>query len=297
MKFPIGLALGGGAARGLAHLGVIKALHKAGIPINIVSGTSIGAIIGALYAVNANIDEALKSVGDYLDSPDFDKTRLEFIQESDKEVKSYFSQLVKYVKTGLFFAISIYRSSFISEENFQNNLEHILPKKNIEECALALGLSSMNLDTGEEKIFSSGNIIQRVMASCAIPGVFPPIVDGENTYVDGSWVNPVPVNIAHQLGAKFVIAVDVAPGMNSEVKELKGFDITLRAAEGSRIALKNLSIKDADVSLKIALKDVHWADFSQLDKCVEEGERITSLAIEEIKKKIFWKRLKSRVFL
>lgn len=297
MKYPIGLALGGGAARGLAHLGVIKALHKAGIPINIVSGTSIGAIIGSLYAVNANIEEALQKVGDYLNSPDFDKTRLEFIQESDKEVKSYFSQLVKYFKTGLFFAISIYRSSFISEESFQNNLEHILPNKSIEECALMLGLSCMNLDTGEEKVFSSGNIIQRVMASCAIPGVFPPKVDGESTYVDGSWVNPVPVNIAHQLGAKFVIAVDVAPDMNSEVKDLKGFDITLRAAEGSRVALKNLSIRDADVSLTIALKDVHWADFSQLDKCVREGERITALAIEEIKKKIFWKRLKSRVFL
>ncbi len=297
MGFKVGLALGGGAARGLAHLGVIKVLQQSRIPIDIISGTSVGAIIGSIYAANPDIDDVIERVETYLVSEDFDNTRLEFLRESSQETKGYFNQIKSFVKTGLFLAVSAYRSSFISEESFRKNLEHVLPQQNIEDCDIRLGIVAMNLETGEEQIFQKGSIIQNVMASAAIPGVFPPITCEKNSFVDGSWINPIPTSVAKTLGANFVIGVDVTPEMDRDDGERKGFEVTLRAAEGSRIALKRYSLGDADVALTIGLNDVHWADFSQVQQYIDEGERIANTAIDEIKKKIRWRRLKSKFLL
>ncbi|MBU2514802.1 patatin-like phospholipase family protein [bacterium] len=295
MTFKIGLALGGGAARGLAHLGVIKALVEEGIPIDIISGTSIGSIVAAIYGANPNIYEAIDRIAEYIHSPLFDRARLDLIKESSLEPQSYFGTLKKYVKTGLFFAVSLRRNSFISEETFRKNLEQILPKGHIEECPIKLGLVSMNLNTAEEEVSTSGEIIEKVMASCAIPGIFPPIEFENSKFVDGSWINPVPVSTAINLGAKFTIAIDVAPGMDSRDKELNGFDITLKAAEGSRSILKSISLSKADIALSVDLMDIHWADFTQIERCIEEGELTIRNSIEVIKKKLFWKKIKSRL--
>ncbi|MBU3914136.1 patatin-like phospholipase family protein [bacterium] len=297
MSFKVGLALGGGAARGLAHLGVIKALQQAKIPIDIICGTSVGAVIGSIYAANPDIDWAIAKVKTYLSSSDFDKTRLDLIKKGSLEPDSYFGQLKRYIKTGLIFAISLHRSSFISEEVFRANLEQILPKGNIEDCPIKLGLVSMNLDTAEEEVSLSGNIIQNVMASSAIPGVFPPVNLKKSKFVDGSWVNPVPVSVAKAMGAKFIIAVDVAPGMDKNEKDLNGFDVTLKAAEGSRMALKKYWFQNSDIALGVDLMDMHWADFSQIEMCIERGEKIINGSLSEIKKKLFLKRMRSKLFL
>ncbi len=297
MTFKVGLALGGGAARGLAHLGIIKALVEEGVPIDIISGTSIGSIVAAIYGVNPDIHAAIERITDYIHSPHFDRARLDLIKESSLEPQSYFGVLKKYVKTGLFFAVSLRKNSFISEETFRKNLEQILPEGHIEECPIKLGLVSMNLDTAEEEISTDGEIIERVMASCAIPGIFPPIEFNNSNFVDGSWINPVPVSTATDLGARFTIAVDVAPGLDSRDKELNGFDITLKAAEGSRSILKSISLSKADIALNVDLMDIHWADFTQIERCIEEGERTVRNSIEVIKKKLFWKKIRSRFLI
>ncbi len=297
MSLKIGLALGSGAARGLAHLGVIKALHKADIPIDVVSGTSIGAIIAAVYGANPNIDAAIRSVSNYLGSSDFDRTRLELIKESALEPKGYFGAIRKYINTGLFFAVSFRRSSFISEETYRRNLEKILPQGSIEDLPVKIGLVSMNLHTAAEEQSVSGNIIEKVMASCSIPGIFPPIPFNDSLYVDGSWINPVPVNVARNLGADFVIAVDVSPGLDEAHREMNGFDITLKAAEGSRHCLKEIRMSKADVALRVDLKEMHWADFSQIDTCTKAGEKTVEQSLDLIRKKIFWKKLKKTLFL
>lgn len=293
MAFKVGLALGGGAARGLAHLGVIKALRDDDIPIDIITGTSIGAIVATAYGADPTIEGTIKKVAEYLDSPDFDKTRLELLKESAQQPSGYFEQIRTYLKTGLFFAASIRHSSFISEETFRKNLEFILPSGRIEDFPVKTGLVSMNLDTAREEISTSGEVIEKVMASCAIPGIFPPVVMNGESYVDGSWINPVPVSAARRLGAKFVIAVDVAPALNRSKKNLSGFDISLKAAEASRMALKEHGLKDADVALNVDLMDIHWADFTRWRDCIDEGERVVEQYIEEIRKKLFWKKLKT----
>lgn len=293
MGLKVGLALGGGASRGLAHFGVLKALEEAEIPIHVITGTSIGSIIASLYAANPDINRIIQKVDSYLNSPDFNQTKLDFIRNGDQESSGYLGQLKKIIKAGFFFAVSIRRSSFISEETIRDNLTKILPSQSIEQCEIPLGLVSMDLISGKEINFTKGNLIDSVLSSCAIPGVFPPVSFEDKLLVDGSWVNPIPVDLARNLGADFVIAVDVAPSLDAFDKECNGWNINLRANECTRIAIKDHCLKKADYKLSLDVKDVHWADFLQLDKCIIEGEQVVVSEIEQIRKRLFWQRVRN----
>ncbi|OGG95237.1 MAG: hypothetical protein A2527_08680 [Candidatus Lambdaproteobacteria bacterium RIFOXYD2_FULL_50_16] len=295
MALKVGLALGGGASRGLAHLGVIQALTEAKIPIDIVTGASVGGVIGAIYAAHPDIDRAIKNVAAFLESDDYNQTRLDFIKESEQQNKGYFAQIKRWVTTGYFFAISTTRSSFISRATFDSNLSHLIPKIQIEECPIPLGLVATNLLTGQMTEFTAGDLMASVLASAAIPGVFPSITINGLEYVDGSWVEPLPVKLARKIGADFVIAVDVAPKMGTEeedLADLTGWDVQLRAAEASRLKLKNHCLLEADFSIKVDLMDIHWADFSRLDECVKRGRAAGFKAIEAIEQQLRTKRFK-----
>ncbi len=293
MGFKIGLALGGGASRGLAHLGVIKVLEEAGIGIDIITGTSIGAIIGSIYAANPDIKTVIREIDAYLHSGNFQQTRLEFIKNSKSEVKSYFHQLKKVLKTGLLLALSMQKKSFISNNEFKANLEHIIPAIRIEECDVKLGLVAMNLQTGEDIMFTEGDLVECAMASSAIPGIFPPLMtDNNQILVDGSWVNPIPTAAAKKLGADFVIAVDVAPRVSEDIRIDNGWDISLRAGEGSRFALKNQNLQLADIEVPVDVMNIHWADFLQIDRCINAGKAAMEENLAQLKKKQFWRKLR-----
>ncbi|MGK0290279.1 MAG: NTE family protein [bacterium] len=298
MSFKVGLALGGGAARGLSHFGVIKALEKMGIPIDIVAGSSIGGIIGAIYAQNPQIYECIEKVDHYFNSEAFDQARLNLMHESDAESQNYFHGLKKKFQKGMFYAVSMRNQSFISKDTFHGNLEALIPPDlNIEDCAVELGLVSMDLVTSEEIVFSSGPLLERVMASSAIPGFFPPITSDNRILVDGSWVSPIPVKTARQLGADFVIAVDITPTMPNDISIENGLAVSIRSGEGSRQALKRWNLESADIVISIDLMNVHWADFSKIHRCILEGEKITHAMTDQIKKAIFWKKMKKKLSL
>jgi len=295
MSLKVGLALGGGASRGLAHLGVIKALNESGIPIDIITGVSIGGIIGSIYASHPDIDHATDSVRSFIASDAFNQTKLDFIKASKEQSKGYYQQFKRLISTGFYFAVSTTRSSFISQHTFQNNLNHLISKINIEDCPVPLGLVATNLESGQMKSFTSGPMMDAVLASAAIPGVFPPIKVGEDSYVDGSWVNPIPVELAFEMGADFVIAVDVAPALSNDAPysdDLTGWDIQLRAGEASRLAIKQHKVEKSDAQIVVNLMDIHWADFSQLDLCVERGYSETLAAMETIRMKLAKKKFR-----
>jgi len=293
MPLKVGLALGGGASRGLAHLGVIKALEEADIKIDMIAGVSIGGIIGSIYASHPDIDHAVSSVKAFLSSADFNQTKLDFIKASKEQSRGYYHQFKKLISTGFYFAVSTTRSSFISHETFEWNLSHLVSKINIDDCPIPLGLVATNLETGLVKSFTQGSMMDAVMASATIPGIFPPIEIDNQQYVDGSWVRPVPVELAYEMGADFVIAVDVAPALSNDTPfndDLTGWDIQLRASEASRLALKQKSLSESDVQIVVNLLDVHWADFSKVARCVEQGYSETKGAIEMIKQQLARKK-------
>jgi len=179
----VGLALGGGSARGWSHIGVIRALAEAGIKIDYVAGTSIGAVIGSVFAAGTIKD--LEEVA----------VRLDW-----KQIAHLFDVVLP--KSGLIDGRKV--AGFI-----QDNLR----KTNIEELSIPFCAVSTDLNTGEEVVIREGDIIEAVRPSISIPGIFTPVRNNGRILVDGGLVNPVPVSVVREMGADFVIAVDLSHGI------------------------------------------------------------------------------------
>ena len=179
----IGLALGSGSARGWAHIGVIHALNNAGIKIDYIAGTSIGSVVGAVFATG-NL-EALEDVA----------VRLDWKQ-------------IAYL-----FDVVLPKSGIIDGKKVEVFVRNHLKEMNIEDLPIPFCAISTDLSTGEEVVISDGDIIKAVRASISIPGIFTPVRNNGRILVDGGLVNPVPVSVAREMGADFVIAVDLSHGL------------------------------------------------------------------------------------
>lgn len=175
----IGLALGSGSARGWAHIGVIRALEEAGVQIDYIAGTSIGAVVGAVYA-SGNLD-ALEEV-----------TR----QFDWKQIASFMDIVIP--KSGLIDGKKV--SAFI-----RSHVEEV----NIEDLQIPFSAIATDLNTGREIIINKGDIIEAVRASVSVPGIFTPVKRNGTFLVNGGLVNPVPVSVLREMGAEYVIAVDL----------------------------------------------------------------------------------------
>lgn len=175
----IGLALGSGSARGLAHIGVIRALNDAGIQIDYVSGTSFGAMIGAVYASG----------------------KLDSLQDA------YLA--MDWKKIAYFFDVVFPKSGIIDGDKVADFLREYVHSEHIEELPLPFKAVATELDSGKEVVLETGDIIDAVRASISVPGMFTPVRINEQVLVDGGLVNPVPVNVVRAMGSDIVIAVDV----------------------------------------------------------------------------------------
>ena len=175
----IGLALGSGSARGWAHIGVIKALTEAGVRVDYIAGTSIGAVVGAVHA--SEKIGALENV---------------VLQFDWKQIVSFLD--VVFPKSGLIDGNKV--ADFVRS--------HVVPG-NIEDLTLSFCAVSTDLATGSEVVIQEGDVIEAVRASISVPGIFTPVKKGDMVLVDGGLVNPVPVSVVREMGADFVIAVDL----------------------------------------------------------------------------------------
>lgn len=175
----IGLALGSGAARGWAHIGIIQALQEQGIKIEVVAGCSIGAYVGAAFCNNKL-----------------------------KELTEWALQLNEWQVLGLM-GVGLKRGGMVSGAKVFDILAEQFSAKEFSDLPIPFGTVATDLYSGREMAFSEGDITLAVKASCAIPGLFPPVQHNDRWLVDGAVVNPVPVNLCHQLGADFIIAVNL----------------------------------------------------------------------------------------
>jgi len=178
----IGLALGSGGARGAAHTGVLKVLEAEGIPVSVVSGSSIGALVGAALAVGLPADEMEK----------------EWLSIGTRRLLRSFLP-------------SLHPAGFSSGNELKRILVELLGDCSIEQLQMPYGAMACDIDTGEAIRLQQGSLVDAVRASTAIPGVFHPMRHGSRLLVDGGLVDPVPIGFCRDLGAEFVIAVDITP--------------------------------------------------------------------------------------
>lgn len=195
MEKKIGLALGSGSARGWAHIGAIRALNDAGIELDYVAGTSIGALVGAVYASGK------------LDSLEEVVLKLDWMQIAH------------------FFDVVFPKSGLIDGNKVADFVRNHVKEINIEELPLPFRAISTDLTTGSEVVIQKGDIIEAVRASISVPGIFTPVRKNKTILVDGGLVNPVPVNVVRQMGADFVIAIDLNHDIVSK-KEMSRTSVT-----------------------------------------------------------------------
>jgi NTE family protein len=294
--FKIGVALGGGGARGLAHLGVLCALEREKISFDLLAGTSMGALVGGVYALTPRCDFVVERFRRYLESKEFQKANPEFLREPDQEMKptfkGIFHRFSTFIKKGVFYSQSLTRKAPISEEDFIQNISFLLDPVNMEKTQVPLAVVALDLKTGEEVVLREGSLQKAVSASCAIPGILPPVRLGEMYLVDGGWVNRVPVGPLRKMGADFAVAVDVAEGVNESMDFETGLDIVLRTNDITQHSLSQMQLKEADIIIRPDLAGIHWSDFHRLEDCLKAGEDAAGKKADEIRSLIRRRKMK-----
>ncbi|MCK5825928.1 MAG: patatin-like phospholipase family protein [Desulfuromusa sp.] len=285
-KKKIALALGGGAARGLAHIGVLQAFEESEIPVDLIAGTSMGAIIGTMYAANPDIARLKEQMLEYLQSDIFKKSRLDLVVEHKENIEGegLFYRFSYLARKKIFFTLAMSKLSFVSPQTRDDSLKLLLPDINLEETRIPVATVALDLISGREIVLKEGSLIKAVAATSALPGILPPVKYNGMELVDGGWIGAIPVGPAKEMGADIIIAVDVACHL-SEMEPLdSGLDVVFRADEATRYLLSQLQLKQADLVICPPTGLNHWADFSDAEEIINKGRYATLEKMAAIKK-------------
>jgi NTE family protein len=278
----IGLALGGGAARGIAHIGVIEVLERQGVPFHMVSGTSMGAIVGAVYLMEGSTSRLINRMYDFVESEAFKEADFEDLRErKDDEDDSWFESMTGMIKRGYKYSLSVTRQSVISKEIFSGIINELVPDIRIEDLPSPFSAVSLDVVSGKEYIWSKGSLRNALWATSAIPGFFPPLEIDGMVLVDGAWTNSVPVHPCSDLGATKVIAVDISREVEELAEYKRGISLMMRSALVASRYLRQLQLKEADVVIRPDVGNIHWADFSNLEEVIQKGRDSACVCLEE----------------
>jgi NTE family protein len=252
----IGLALGGGAARGFAHIGVIKALEARGLQIDLVCGTSAGSVVGALYASG-------------MSGLQINKLALTMDQASISD-----------------WAMPFRTRGFLQGVALQNYVDTTLHNRPIEKMAKPLGIVATDLRSGQPILFQRGDTGVAVRASCSVPSIFEPVKIAGHEYVDGGLVSPVPASFARRMGADFVIAVDISADPETALTQ-SSFDVLLQTFTIMGQTIKTYELeKYADFVIRPSLAAMSGADFSQRNAAILAGEEAVARLYAELQRKL-----------
>ncbi|MBW1975366.1 MAG: patatin-like phospholipase family protein [Deltaproteobacteria bacterium] len=273
--FKTGFVLSGGAARALAHLGVMERLEEAGMKPDMIVGTSMGAIIGGLYCYYRKASLVHERMKRFLESEIFQKGIVLVSDQAHataEQSEGFFQRFITSFRRGIFYTRSVTRKNLVPYDYYETGIVELVPEVNIEDLKPRFAAVALDVATGEEIVFRSGSLRRAVMASAAIPGIFPPVEFGEFVLVDGGWIDNVPVIPAILMGAHFVVCSDASwsipelwPNPSSAI------EMSFRCSDITRILLTELKKQKADVIIKPKLHGIRWSDFHQIDYCYRAG--------------------------
>ncbi len=285
MKSKLGLSLGGGAARGYAHLGILKTLEENGIKPAFISGTSMGAVLGGIYAYYGNIEDTINHIVEFLKTTDTINQKIyKIVMESEKEPVNFVENIMQFIRKGIIYGKALTSKSMVPDEIFNKVFDTLVPDVNIEELKIPFGAIVTEITEGEELMVTKGSLKNALKASSAIPGFYPPFIEGEKIYIDGGWTNKNPVRPCYQLGASEVIAVCVARELEDTKDFQIGMDLIIRSNAVSTHRLGQLQKEGASLVLYPKVEHIHWADFGRYEEGIASGIECAKECFEDIKK-------------
>jgi NTE family protein len=248
----VGLALGGGFARGFAHLGVLKVFEQNHIPVSHIAGTSVGSILGAAYASGAP---------------------LERIIETCRTLR--FRDIARW---------RVSRLGLASNQRLGNLIERVFESRQFEDLRIPLAVVATDLSSGEPVVFTQGNLVDAIRASCAFPGLFEPVEIGTRCLADGGLVAPVPTRAARELGATSVIGVSVGMQDGHRGAPTNIFQVVSRAVSAAQKHQSEVWESHADLVLRPDVQALAWDDFDRAEEALEAGAAAARHALPRIQK-------------
>ena len=290
----IAYALGGGGARGIAHIGVLKALDEAGIKPRLIVGTSMGSIVGAAYAQTQNASAVEQRIHDFVASEEYKDLDLNNCQKAANGDR-FFGHLAKRMEERIIIDLSVTQKSVIKQDSLNKTLDALLEPGVIEKLPIKFAAVAGDLLTGEKIVLSSGDIKTAVLASCSIPGFFPPVEYAAWQLVDGEVSDLVPCVTAKELGAKFVITMDVTQDLLPPPPLENVLDIMFRGMQIKSADLRTLRMSASDFTIRPQAGKFHWTNFDAYKELIGIGYQAGIEALPELRKKLkmrkwqFWR--------
>ncbi len=247
----VGLVLGSGGLRGMAHIGVLNVLEEEKIPISFIVGCSIGSLIGGLYASGY----------------------------SAKRLK----RMTRRLKRSEWIDFAIPRMGLFAGKKMLTVIDKMTRQRMIEETKIPLYIVATDLHRGKEVIIKRGSIAEAVRASTAVPGIFEPFNKDGTLYVDGALVNPIPVDVARELGADIVLGVDLMHGSNVPIVQ-NIFDVVLQSIDVVQRQLGGVRYEDADMMIYPQVSHISQSDFDKALECILVGEEAMRAHIDELRR-------------
>jgi NTE family protein len=248
----IGLALGGGFARGFAHLGVLQVLEQHQIPVSHIAGTSVGSILGAAYASGAPL-----------------------------------ARIIETCRTLRFRDIARWRVSRLglaSNQRLESLIERVFDSRQFEDLRIPLAVVATDLTSGDPVVFTQGNLVDAIRASCAFPGLFEPVKIGTRCLADGGLVAPVPTRAARELGAAAVLGVSVGMQDGHRGAPTNIFQVVSRAVNAAQKHQLEVWERHADLVLRPDVQSLAWDDFDRADEAITAGVAAARRALPRIQK-------------
>lgn len=255
----VGLALGGGAARGFAHVGVIEVLEQHGIRPDLVTGTSAGSLVAALYASGMNSAELMAAA----------------LQMEEAAIADW--------------TLPIFNRGLLRGEALARYVNRQVQGRSLQDMKLPLGILATDLATGKGVLFQRGDTGTAVRASSAVPGVFTPVSIGGREYVDGGLVAPVPVEQARNMGAELVIAVDISSAPESAASS-EAWRVVLATFTIMGQSINRYVLAEADVVVRPVLTGVGSADFAARQRSIAAGREAMQAAMPKLREQLQAKR-------
>lgn len=249
----IGLALGSGGARGWAHIGVLKVLRESGIPVHMIAGSSMGSLIGAVYANNLELD--------------------------------MIEGLATRLKSKYWIDLTVPRKGFIAGDKVRELIRLLSHGKKLEELPIPMAVVATDLVKGERVVFTSGPVDLAVRASISIPGIFEPVEWEGKILVDGGVIDRIPIAAVREMGADLVIAVDVVPRFQ-EVQIRSIFDVIAQTLGVMERQMLSQQMIETDVLIHPELSEIGPTAFHQVEECIRLGEEAARAHVERIRERM-----------
>jgi len=281
----IGLALGGGGARGFAHIGAIKVLEREGISPDIIVGTSVGSIVGGALASGMTVEQVEERAYAFLESELYASSELKAMGDAESGEEQRLSRRIQsYFKTKIRLVSALYKPGILPMSDMEEFIEYFIPDIRIEEAVIPFRTVATDLKSGECVLLKEGSLRRSILASSAVPGALPPIeIDGRQLS-DGGIICTVPSRYARDEGAGVVIAIAVDRNIALTSELQTAVDIYVRAGEIQGFHLEEYDLKSADLVIRPELGGIHWTDFSHSQELISLGEAAAMERIAEIRR-------------